>query len=157
MASQAGGVTRFHDAPGGRRGLALIAVLWVLALLSLVAASFTRTTRTEVNLARNLMASAEAEALADAGAYLAILALLDPDPAKRPRADGTAYRLAFAGAEITVSVQDEAGRIDLNAAPDALVQGLLLSAEIEGPNGKPRSSPGNELTVSIRDRWRVSF
>ena len=36
----------------GRRGLALITVLWVLVLHSVIAASFTLTTRTEVNLTR---------------------------------------------------------------------------------------------------------
>ena len=57
-------------APGsarGARGLALVTVLWVLVLLALIAASFTLTTRTEVNLARNLVDNAKAEALADAG------------------------------------------------------------------------------------------
>ena len=60
------------------RGLALVTVLWVLMLLALIAASFTRTTRTEVNLTRNLIENAEAEALADAGVYRAVLALLAP-------------------------------------------------------------------------------
>ena len=50
-----------------QRGLALVAVLWVLMLLSLVAASFMATTRTEINLTRNLIENAKAEALADAG------------------------------------------------------------------------------------------
>ncbi len=50
--------------PGASRGLALVTVLWVLVLLSLVAASFTYTARTEINLARNQIDNAEAEALA---------------------------------------------------------------------------------------------
>ena len=32
----------------------------------------------------------------------------------RPRPDGTPYRIDFGGAEITVSVQDEGGKIDLS-------------------------------------------
>ncbi len=35
-----------------QRGLALVTVLWVLMLLALMAAGFTRTMRLEVNLAR---------------------------------------------------------------------------------------------------------
>ncbi len=58
----------------GQRGLALVVVLWVLVLLSLIAASFTKTTRTEVNITRNLIDNAKAEALADAGVYRAIYA-----------------------------------------------------------------------------------
>ena len=71
---RAGSAARQHRAP--QRGLALVAVLWVLMLLSLVAASFMRTTRTEINLTRNLIESAKAEALADAGVYRAIYGVL---------------------------------------------------------------------------------
>ncbi len=41
-----------------------------------MAASFTRTTRLETNLARKLIESAKAEALADAGEYRAVYAVL---------------------------------------------------------------------------------
>ena len=62
--------------PRSPRGLALVTVLWVLALLSLMAASFTATIRTDVNLTRNLIENAQAEALADAGLARAMLGLL---------------------------------------------------------------------------------
>ncbi len=55
-----------------QRRLALVTVLWVLMLLALIAASFTKTTRTEINLTRNLIENAKAEALADAGVYRAV-------------------------------------------------------------------------------------
>ncbi len=138
----------------GQRGLALVVVLWVLVLLSLIAASFSRTTRTEINVARNLVDNAKAEALAEAGVYLAILALLDPDPAQRPRADGTPFEVAFGGAEITVSVQDEGGKIDLNQAPDELLRGLLLAAAWTGPDGEAARLGADEadaLVDAIRD------
>ncbi len=60
-----------------QRGLALVTVLWVPMLLALIAASFTRTTRTEINLTRNLIDNAKA--LADAGVYRAVYGLLAPD------------------------------------------------------------------------------
>ena len=46
------------------RGIALVVVLWTLLLLSLIAAGFMAVTRTEVQLARNALANARAEALA---------------------------------------------------------------------------------------------
>ena len=61
-----------HRGPAGRRGLALVTVLWVLMLLALIAASFMATTRTEINLTRNLIESAEAEALPDANARIKV-------------------------------------------------------------------------------------
>ncbi len=62
--------------PRRARGLALVTVLWVLMLLALIAASFTATTRTEINLTRNAVENAQAEALAEAGLARALLGLL---------------------------------------------------------------------------------
>ena len=61
-----------------RRGIALVAVLWVLVLLSVIAAGFLYETRTQTKLARNLVENAKARALADAGVHRAVLALLEP-------------------------------------------------------------------------------
>jgi general secretion pathway protein K len=166
-------MSRIANFSSSHRGLALVVVLWVLVLLSLIAASFTRTTRTEVNLTRNLIDNAEAEALAEAGVYRAVLGLLAGqraidfggdleqvlqgrpasrealarrpevemarantlDPREGWRVDGTVYAWAFAGGEVRVSIQDEAGKIDLNAASDELLRGLFLTAAWTGPDG----------------------
>ena len=52
------------------------------------------------------------------------------------RTDGTVYVWPFGGGQVWVSIQDEAGKIDLNAAPDELLRGLFLSAEWAGPDGE---------------------
>jgi general secretion pathway protein K len=109
-----------------RRGLALVTVLWVLTLLSLIAASFSSSTRTEVKLAFNQTEAARAEALADAGLHTAILGLLIRDPQLQWRVDGTVYGWEFGAGEIRVNVWDEGAKIDLNAAPDALLQSLFV-------------------------------
>jgi general secretion pathway protein K len=114
----------------GERGIAIVAVLWVVALLSMMAAIFAVETRTETDLARNLAENAQAEALADAGTYRAIAMLLNPGQTRRPRADGTPYRWSLAGGEVLVSIQDEAGKVDLNAAPDGLLQALFVSVGV---------------------------
>ena len=49
------GITKIRARSAGRgaqRGLTLVTVLWVLMLLALIAASFTRTTRTETDRVR---------------------------------------------------------------------------------------------------------
>ena len=46
---------------------------------------------TEINLTRNLIENAKAEALADAGVYRAVLGLMDPNEAPRWKADGRVY------------------------------------------------------------------
>ena len=115
----------------GRRGIALISVLWVLVLLSLIAASFSRTTRTEVEFARNLVDNAKAEALADAGVYRAIIGVSEPLESDKWLANGTPYVIQFPGGEVTVTIQDEVGKIDLNETQDSLLQGLFTLAGVE--------------------------
>jgi general secretion pathway protein K len=116
------------------KGVALVAVLWVVALLSMMAAIFAAETRTETDLARNLVENAKAEALADAGVYRAIAMLLDPDQTRVPRVGGTPSRWSVASGEVLVSIQDEGGKVDLNAAPDDLLQALFVAIGV-APGG----------------------
>jgi hypothetical protein len=67
------------------RGMALLLVIWVLALLSLLAAGLTVAARSEAVLVRNREQSAQAQAIAEAGVSLAILGLLEIDPAAQWR------------------------------------------------------------------------
>ncbi len=108
-----------------RRGVALVTVLWVLALLALIAASFATNTRTEINLARNQVESAKAEALAEAGVYQAIIGLMAEGGAEPWRVDGSVYAWRFATGEIRVAIRDEGGKIDLNTGRDDLLRSLF--------------------------------
>jgi general secretion pathway protein K len=117
--------------PGKRRGIALIAVLWVLVLLALMAANFTRITRTETNLARNMVENAKAEALADAAVHRAVLGLLETDDRARWRIDGTAYLYEFGGGTVRIVVEDEGGKIDLNNGEIEHLQGLFQVLGVE--------------------------
>lgn len=107
------------------RGVALILVLWVLALLTVLMVGFAGDARTELQLARNQWQSAQARAIADYGVAVALLNLLDSTPEARWRVDGQPHRLRYDDGTVEVSVTDEAGKIDLNAAPDALLLGLF--------------------------------
>ena len=106
-----------------------MAVLWILALLGIIAATFLRETRIETRIARNLLDSASAEALADAGVERAKLGLLDPDDETAWRADGTLYEFSLGEGRIQVRLQSEAGKVDLNRAPDEI---LLALFEVAG-------------------------
>ena len=112
-------------------GIALIAVLWVLLLLAFLAASFSSSTRTEANLARNLVENAKAEALADAGVYRAITGLAIPIEEGGLRVDGTVYAWAFGDGEVRFAIRDEGGKIDLNGASVELLHGLFRSIGLD--------------------------
>jgi general secretion pathway protein K len=114
--------------PIRQRGFALVAVLWLILALALLGGAFLRQARGHSRLALTQLESARAEALADAGVERAKLALLAVDPASAWRADGRPYALAIDGGTVTVSLQDEAGKIDLNRAGEAVLQGLFQQA-----------------------------
>lgn len=109
-----------------QQGIALVAVLWILALLGIIAAGLLRETRVETGLARNLVENAKAEMLADAGVQRAMLGLLDPNEETAWRADGATYEFRLGDGMVRLSVQDEAGKIDLNYAPDELLFALFV-------------------------------
>jgi type II secretory pathway component PulK len=122
------------------RGFALVVVISVLAVLALLASGFAVATRQETKIVRNTMALARARVRADAGVALAEMGLLSRDPLARWHADDRPYALAFGGGDIRVSVQDEAGKIDLNWTPVPVIEGLLaaLAIDPEAPTGAAR-------------------
>ena len=115
----------------GERGVALVAVLWAVLLLTVIAGGFTRDARTTIRIAHNTVENARAEALADAGVTLAIGTLLGGVDPGAARNDGTVQTVMFDGARIMVSIQDEGGRINLNLAPVELIAGLFTAAGVD--------------------------
>ena len=109
-------------------GVALVLVLWVCALLMVIAGSFLFESRTGALVIRNSVSMATAEAAADAGIYRAVYELYRvdnaPDAWKR---DGTPHEWAFDNASVRIEMRDESAKIDINTASDALLRGLLLS------------------------------
>src|SRR6266481_5561739 len=110
-----------------QRGFALVTVLWAAMILSLIVQSVLVTGRTEARLASNREALARLGAIADAGLNIAILRLLDPRLSGQPPVDGSPFTASFAGHELRLGIQDEAGKIDLNTAQDELLRRLLRS------------------------------
>ena len=116
-------------------GIALVLVLWMLALLSLIAANLVFSSRTAVLVAGNLQSQAKAEALADAGAYKAIHELARPqtDP-QRWKGNGLTHLWNFQDAELRVTIIDESAKVDLNAAPTVLLKGLFRAVGVAEPD-----------------------
>jgi general secretion pathway protein K len=115
----------------GQRGFALLLVIWVLAILAVLAAGFAAGTRSEARLARNLLEAAQARALAEAGVARATGALIDNDPTADWRTDGTPRQMSFDGGIVRIRIEDEGGKIDLNTSPPALLTGLCNELGID--------------------------
>jgi general secretion pathway protein K len=100
-------VNRLHASPMQRRqdGMALIVVLWLVVLLSVMAAGHSRNVHTDTTLASRQVQSAKARALAEAGINHVIH-------------------------DVTIAVRDASGFIDLNAAKPELLDAALEACRI---------------------------
>jgi general secretion pathway protein K len=122
-------------------GIALVSVLWLLLLLSGLAATVAYTARVEALLTRRGFDLARAQAAADAAVVNTISKLSDEDAARRPPL-GAPQSWDFDGISTTVSVTREAGRINVNAANDELLSGFL---QANGVNEDTASTLVKEL------------
>src|SRR5262249_19767914 len=95
------------DVPQRNRGFALLLVIWVLALLAVLAAAVAADSHSEALIARHRIDLAEARGIADAGIVLAVTGLFSPDPAARWPVDGTARCADYGGGTVAVRVIDE--------------------------------------------------
>jgi len=111
--------------------VALVPVIWGVALMSVLAVSFLWTGNTSQHLARNGFDAAEIEAVAEAAIHRAALGLLEPTADKRWRVDGFPYDFRFDGWPMQVRIQDELGRIDLNFTDAPMLISLFQSAGLD--------------------------
>ncbi|GGO80146.1 hypothetical protein GCM10011348_16200 [Marinobacterium nitratireducens] len=118
-----------------QRGLALVAVLWVLILLSLLAANLSQGSRSNGQLTLNLVDATRGKYASEAGMQWALWNLQQPEE-NQWLADGGPQLLEFDDIDVWVALQDESGKIDLNAAPVELLTGLFLAAGAAGPQAE---------------------
>jgi general secretion pathway protein K len=118
---------RLRKTPADGRGLALVTVLWLLALLTLLASAVVSVTLTSRRAEQWLEQAVQADLAADAGIRITQLQLINhPDTASHTLL-GASRSLSFAGIPIEVTVDQEAGRIDLNEADPQLLYALLAT------------------------------
>lgn len=108
------------------KGFVLVLVLWASIFLALLAAGFAAAIRTDIRAATIATERARAEALADGGVNLALLDLMAAHRTagferRYPIEGRPTGCLARAGAVMTIRVADEAGKINLNLANEALL------------------------------------
>ncbi len=149
--------------PVRNRGFALLIVLWTMALLSLIIAELTSGSRTELKIAQNLVSNGAAQAAADGAAFEAIFDLLNPEESGRWQPGGGAHLLVVGSSRVRVSLSNEAGRINPNLAPEALLEALMrvtgsdretarrLASAIEEWVGR-NPAPGGEKAAFARYR-----
>ena len=109
-----------------RNGFALVIVIWILALLSLMAGSFALTMRRESSVTLALKNNASAMALTESGVAMAQFMLQPSDPERRWLTDGTVYQILRSdGTEVRIKIASEAGKIDINTADQTQLKAVI--------------------------------
>jgi general secretion pathway protein K len=143
------------------RGIALFLVLWVMALLTVIAGEFCYAMRTEVNITRNFKEETQTYYIAVSGLSLAIGELVVnefvPRQVKAPaggeepedirwRINTDIPAIPFGDGQFKVEKENESGKVNLNRAGGPLLKMMLNNFEIE-------DTDKNIIVDSIMD-WR---
>lgn len=126
-------------------GIALITVMWMVAFLTVLAASATVMARSNIQLARNVVGVAQARNEAEGGIYYALTRLIDASSTKWI-GNGSTYRVPKSGMTVDITIQDEAGRIDINVADEELLRNLFLA-------GGASAELADDCAAAVMD-WR---
>ncbi len=112
-------------------GMVLVLVLWMIMILTVLAASFTLSSRTENLQSRLEFENTRARYAAEAGLHRAVYELRNPDPESRWVADGRPYTMDLDGVQVEIRITDESGKININNANVELLKGLFASVGME--------------------------
>ena len=126
------------------QGVALVAVLWIVAALTILVAGMTQTVRQQIRAGSLARSSVEALAVGDAAIQQTLQSLRAAS--QRPTALVSSTVL-FRAVPVNVTVQPINGLIDIDAAPVPLLQQLLMTA------GGLNSGAAQGLADAIND-WR---
>ncbi|MEW9573408.1 general secretion pathway protein GspK [Rhodanobacter sp. Si-c] len=129
-----------------QRGVALLLVLWACTLLAILLGGYAVLARTAALQTRYQFAQTQAHYAAEAGVMRAIYSLQDPDAKQHWAGDGRVYPFRFDGATVQVSMVDEGGKVDLNAATPVVLQALFRAAGLD-------TAAAGQLAASVVD-WR---
>jgi len=132
---------------GAQSGIALVLALWLTVLLTVIASGFAFSMRSEALATRNAVSLAQARAIADGAVERMAFELMRPRNPDAWTFDGQPHRWTEGSATVVASAVDEAAKIDLNAAPDALLRNVLI---VTGGLDEPAA---NALVDAIAD-WR---
>ncbi len=109
------------------RGIALVAVLGFLTVMSLLVLSVTSAVRTSLNASARHLARLQAQAAVDSGIELAVNQLIDGQQLAPPVL-ATPQELEIGGYKVVVTARPESAKIDLNFADVALLMGMFRAA-----------------------------
>jgi general secretion pathway protein K len=119
-----------------QNGMALVVVLWLIVLLSMMAAGHARGTHVDTQLASRQVSVAQARGYAEAGINHALLMLLS-DKGRDVPVDGRIFGVVIDDTTVTLAVRSATGLVDLNAASPDLLDSALEASGIAEAKRRP--------------------
>lgn len=119
MAHLTDGSTVPHQPNNREQGVALIVVLWIVAVGTMLVAAFNATVRSGAAFVASEVQLSNMDNVLDAGLEIAATRLIEK--AGRWRADGKSRTIAFGGATLKIRIDDPNGLVDLNKTPENLL------------------------------------
>ena len=142
-----------HAAHRNPKGVALVMVLWMIAILSVVVLEFSFAMRTEVTIAMNFKDETQLYAIAEAGIQRAVAELIYKHDARTQQlrkpatiqttaeevppeqrewvTDGRAYPIPFGEKEGEVRIMAEAGKVNINTVSEATLRKIVGQLGLE--------------------------
>lgn len=116
----------------GEEGYALLTAVLAMAMLAAISVTLIGTTRVALDGAGADYAHAKLAAADDAGLVLALHQLTLVESERRWAPDGRTHRLRFDGIGLSISIEDEHGKVPLNRIDDAQARALFAAAGVGG-------------------------
>lgn len=129
-----------------RRGVVLVAVLWIVMALSIIVTGLSRSVRDEARMLSLARQGAQASALGDAAIQL-VLQQMGAEPKQVDRM--TTVQVQYMGQEIGVQVMPLNGLVDINSAQISLLVRLLTVA---GGLAEDAAAPVAQAIVDYREQ-----
>jgi len=133
-------------------GFALVAALWLVVLLTVVAVGLSYTNRQAIRSMGALVGGTQARYLAEGGVQLILMSLLARESKDRLLGDGETFPVDLPGGLVNVRVSDESGKIDINTAPAELIARLFNTFDIP----EEQASALADALVDFRDEDSLS-
>lgn len=116
----------------GEAGYALVAAVASIAVFATIALMVISATRGTVISASAEIGRARAQAAAEAGLALALRDLLNAGPAGAPPIDGQVRHVRFDGADLAIAIEDERGKVPVNALEEDQARRLFEAVGLSG-------------------------
>lgn len=129
-----------------QQGMALVMVLWLIVLMSVIAAGHSRSTHIESRLAARHVETSAARQVAEAAVQLAIFDLLTRPADERMSTNGRSLQTTLLGRNVDIAVRRASGYVDINNADEGMLYALFLATGVD-------DATATQLAHSVMD-WR---